>query len=274
MKYFLALLSLLVLSPSLQAEAPVKDLSFFEIPLTITAVPGKQRHLLIVLPEPGISSPVYALKGMIRYENVQGDAFLQMDNHFGELGTFFSKSLAADGPLGKISGSSDWRPFVLPFYANSGDQADGASPIPDELTLALYLPGTGTLSIRDVGLYQYASGENPLQASGQWSGNRSAGLLGAIGGALLGVWGALIGVLSSRGKARRFVLTSANAILIIGIASLVGGAVAFATGQPYAVYFPLLLIGIIVFVVIGKLRRDLSARYEQLELKKMQSMDV
>ena len=259
MKFVLALLSLLLLSPSLHAEERVQALSFFDVPLTLTAVPGKQRHLLIVLPEPGISSSVYALKGMIRYEDVEGDGFLQMDNYFGETGVFFTKGLAPAGPLGKISGSSDWRPFVLPFNA-SGD--DNASLIPDELTLSLHLPGAGTVSIRDVELYQYASGEEPLQSTGQWFGNLTAAPLGGIGGAVLGLWGALIGVLSARGKARRFVLGSANAILVIGIASLVGGAVAFATGQTYAVYYPLLLIGIIVVAVMAKLRRSLFARYE------------
>jgi hypothetical protein len=274
MKTLLVLFSLFFLSCSLQAEELVGAVSFAEEPLTVTAVPGKALQSLIELPEPGVSMPVYALKGMLRYEDVQGDGFLQLDNHFGELGTFFTKGLAAAGPLGKISGTSDWRPFVLPFYANSGDQADGASPLPEKLSLSLYLPGSGTVSISDLGLYQYASGEDPLQASGQWFGNRTATLLGAIGGGLIGLWGALIGVLSSRGKARHFVLASANALFVIGIASLVGGVVALATAQPYAVYYPLLLIGIILVAVIGKMRGSLSARYEQLELKRMQSMDV
>jgi hypothetical protein len=238
MKHLVIILSLLLSSASLQAEEKVNATTLFEEPLTITAVPAKQRHEIVVFPEPGISSPVYALKGRVRYENVDGDGFLQMDSHFGEMGTFFSKSLAPSGPLGKISGSSDWRPFVLPFYASNGDQPGGAAPIPQELTLSLYLPGPGTVSISDVGLYQYAHGEDPLQQTGQWFGNRSAALVGAASGGLIGLWGALIGVLSARGKARGFVLSSANALLIIGIASLVAGVIAFASAQPYAVYYP------------------------------------
>jgi len=273
MKTLIIAVSLLLLSVSLQAEERIGTLSFAEEPLTVTAVPGEQQHLLLELPDPGITLPVYALKGMVRYD-VEGDGFLQLDSHFGELGTFFTKGLAEAGPLGKLSGSSDWRPFVLPFYANSGDQADSAAPLPEKLTLSLVLPGAGTVSISNVGLYQYASGEDPLQAAGQWFGDRTAGLLGGIGGALIGLWGALIGVLASRGKARQFVLVSANALLVIGIASFVGGVAAVATAQPYAVYYPLLLIGIILVVVFGKMRGNLSARYEQLELKKMQSMDV
>lgn len=277
MKYLLICLSFLLISPLLQAEEQVRALSFFEEPKTITAVPGKTRHLLVVMPEPGISSPVYALKGMIRYENVKGDAFLQMDNNYGETGTFFTKSLAAEGPMGKITGGSDWRPFVLPFYAGSGDQ-DAASPVLEELTLSLHLPESGSVSIRDVEVYQYASGEDPLQlamhTSGQWFSERRAGLIGGIGGALLGLWGVLIGVLSSRGKARQLVLGSANALLFVGIASLVSGVVALVATQPYAVYFPLLLIGVIVVAITATLRGRLAAQYEQLELKRMQSMDA
>ncbi len=289
MKTYVVFLSLLVLSCSLQAEELLRTVSFSdayedvalragelidEDTLTIEAAPGEQFQLLIELSDPGISLPVYALKGMIRYENVEGDGFLQLDSHFGAEGTFFTKSLASAGPLGKISGSSDWRPFSLPFYANSGDSVDGTSSLPEKLSLGLYLPGSGTVSIRGVGLYQYANGEDPMQSMGQWISNRNAALFGAIGGSLIGLWGALIGVVSSRGKARRFVLGSANALLSIGIVSLVGGVATIVAGQPYAVYYPLLLIGVILVAVIGKLRGTLSARYEQLELKRMQAMDI
>jgi hypothetical protein len=277
MKHPLATLTLVLLSLPTQAEELVKAVSLAEEPLTITAVPNEHAHLLIELPEPGVSSPVYALKGMLHYEDVRGDAFLQLDNHFGAKGTFITKSLAPTGPLRKITGSSDWRPFVLPFYANSGDQADGKLLLPEKLTLSLYLPGSGTVSVAEVGLYQYANGEDPLQMymqAGQWFSNRTAGLIGAIGGTLLGLWGALIGIVSSRGKARGFAVGSANALLIIGLASLVAGIVALGIAQPYAVYYPLLLLGVIIVAVMAMLRRNLSARYEQLELKRMQSMDA
>ena len=146
------------------AEEPVKAMAFFSEPLVLTAVPGKQRHLLVVLPQPELSSPVYALKGMIRYQGVAGEAYLQMNNDFGDRGVFFTRTLAPSGPLGKITGDSDWRPFILPFYANRGEYAGDEAPI--EVTLALLLPASGTVEIRDVRLYQYAGDEDPLAASG------------------------------------------------------------------------------------------------------------
>ena len=69
-----ALLTALSVAPLLHAEEAVRAMAFYEEPLTLQAVPGKQRHLLVVLPQPGISSPVYALKGLVRHENVEGEA--------------------------------------------------------------------------------------------------------------------------------------------------------------------------------------------------------
>ena len=166
-RYCLVPLLTLLAASLLHAEEAVKAMVFYEEPLTLHAVPGKQRHLLVVLPQPGINSPVYALKGMVRHDNVEGDAYLQMNSDFGDKGVFFTKSLASSGPLATLSGSSDWRPFVLPFYANRGDQLQGASLLPGEITLALHLPGAGSVSIRDVRLYQYVSDENPLASAEQ-----------------------------------------------------------------------------------------------------------
>ncbi len=158
----IVLLAALSMAPLLHAEEAVRAMAFYEEPLTLEAVPGKQRHLLVVLPQPGISSPVYALKGMVRHDDVEGDAYLQMNNDFGDKGVFFTKGLSPSGPLGKLSGSSDWRPFILPFFANQGDSVSGEVMVPGEVTLSLHLPGAGSVSIRDVRLYQYGADENPL----------------------------------------------------------------------------------------------------------------
>lgn len=281
--------SLLLLSLPLQAEQLLRTVSFTELAdsgllqsgvigegdtLTIEAMPGNEFQPLVELVEPGIHSPVYALKGRVRYQDVEGEGFLELDSHFAGKGTFFTKSLAMAGPLGKLSGSSGWRPFVLPFFANSGDQAGVAAALPDKLTLSLFLPGSGTVSISGLALYEYAAGEDPLGSTGQWISGRAATLLGAIGGSLLGVWGALVGVVSARGKARRFVLGSTTLLLLLGIVCLGLGMSALAAAQPYGVYYPLLSLGILLIVLMLVLRRTLSARYEQLELKRMQSMDA
>ncbi len=227
---------------------------------------------LLELTGPGIGSARYAMKGMVRYEGLQANGYLEMNSHFGGRGTFFTRTLADTGPMRRLSGTADWRPFVLPFDASTGD--GGESLVPEKLSLSLHLPGPGTVWLKDVALYQYSPGENPLQPAGQWFSDRSAALVGAIGGSLVGLWGGLVGLLSGRGRARGFVRFSVAALLVTGIVSLGFGIAAIVAGQPYAVFFPLLLIGGILVGVIGPLRGRLAARYEELELARMRSMDA
>ena len=265
------LLATLIAAGAAHAEERVRAIEFSDgsASVEVSADPSAASQTLVHVDAPGLDRPVYALKGMIRYTGVTGDAFLQMDNHFAGRGTFFTKGLSESGPLAKLNGSSDWRPFMLPFYADQ----DSESPTPDGISLIVVLPESGSVEIRDVALFQYAAGEDPL-ASVQGLAARAALLIAAIGGGLIGVWAGIIGMLASRGKARGFVLGSATVVLIAGIASLIAGVAAFATGQPYAVFYPLLLIGLIVTLVVGGLRRTLPKRYEAVEMHRMRAMDA
>jgi hypothetical protein len=58
------------------------------------------------------------------------------------------------------------------------------------------------------------------------------------------------------------------------VGALVLGGVAFVSGQPYAVYYPLLLSGGISAALGFSLPRSLSRRYEDLELRRMQALDA
>ena len=238
--------------------------------LRVDAAPGRPQQVLIRILHTGITTPVYALRGMIRYD-VEGDGYLQLDNDFGELGTYFTKSLAPRGPLAALSGRSDWRPFVLPFNADNGQ---GSAPTPDALTLSVYLPGSGHAELRDVGLYQYAPGEDPLGGGASWMGTNLTTWVGALGGCLVGLWGGIVGYLVPRGKARGFVIGSANLLVVAGIVAFLAGLYAIGSGRPYAVYYPLLMLGAILVFVVGWLRVGLPGRYEAAELKKMQAMDA
>ena len=161
-RVLLVLYLVLAFPQASQAAERVKGVSLFTEPLTIEAVPGRLLHTLAVIPQPNVGSPVYALTGKIRYSDVEGDAYLQMNNDFGETGVFHTMAIAESGPMGRISGSSHWRAFVLPFYANRGELSGDGDLVPDELTLLLHLPAAGTVTIRDVKLYRYAADEDPL----------------------------------------------------------------------------------------------------------------
>jgi hypothetical protein len=60
----------------------------------------------------------------------------------------------------------------------------------------------------------------------------------------------------------------------LGIAALVLGVGALAVGQPYAVYYPLIVLGTIGASLGFALPRSLSRRYEELELRRMQALDA
>jgi hypothetical protein len=107
-----------------------------------------------------------------------------------------------------------------------------------------------------------------------WWSDRDAGWIGGIGGSTVGMLGALIGILCGCGIARRLVLTLMAVLIGLGVLSLLVGLIALALGQPYAVYYPLLLIGIILAAVCGGNYPTIRRRYEQNELRKMAALDA
>jgi hypothetical protein len=173
-----------------------------------------------------------------------------------------------------IEGSSDWRPFSLPFFS------DEKAGFPTRIVVNVVFAGKGTVYLGPVKLVQYQGGglEKRLQdgtgsGNGWWSG-RTGGLIGGIGGSICGLLGGLIGTLASFGKARRFVLALTVVMVAFGVVSLIIGAIALLFRQPYEVYYPLLLGGIILAAVCGGNLRTLRRRYEQVELRKMAAMDA
>jgi hypothetical protein len=203
----------------------------------------------------------------VKYERVAAGSYLEMWNHLPE-GAFFSRSLDQSGPMGRLEGSSGWREFVLPFFNREG------GPPPTKLELNLVLAGAGTVEIGPLALVQFASAENPFADSSAWWSDRQAGLLGAIVGSALGILGSLIGWLGSAGRARGFVLNTLKTIAWLGVTGLVVGTVALLSGQPYPVYYPLLLSGGISAALGFSLPRSLNRRYEDLELRRMQALDA
>lgn len=222
---------------------------------------------LVTIERPGIRTARYALRGRVKYEGVAAGGYLEMWNYLSE-GAFFSRTLAPSGPRRRLEGSSGWRAFVLPFF-----NREGGTP-PERLALNLVLAGAGTVEIGPLELVQFASGEDPLAGSTAWWSDRQAGLLGAIGGSALGILGAVVGWLGSAGRAKTFVLRTLRGIAWLGVGALLLGGTAFQAGQPYEVYYPLVLLGAIGAGLGFTLPRSLGKRYEALELRRMQALDA
>jgi len=121
--------------------------------------------------------------------------------------------------------------------------------------------------------YKGSVAPGSLSKSDSWWSSRAGGWIGGIGGSIIGLSGAAIGILTGLGKARKLVMVLFAALFIAGIASLFIGISAVIMSQPYAVYYPLLLCGVIVTVVLGFNYRVLKRRYTELEIRKIRARD-
>jgi hypothetical protein len=237
--------------------------------LRVETPPGQPALVrVLTIERPAITRSRYAITGLVRYEAVGKTGYLEMWNFFPGGGQYFSRTLAETGPLRWLEGTSDWRPFVLPFFnANN-------APAPTRLTFGVTLPAGGRVDLGPLRLVQYDSGEDPLASADQWWGDRTAGLVGGGAGGVVGILGALVGWLGGTGRARRFVLGLTGVLIGAGVVAFVAGAIAWTRGQPYAVYYPLLLVGFICAVVFGSVLPTLRKRYEAQELRRMRALDV
>ena len=110
---------------------------------------------LLSLENPGIHAKAYALRCSVRYSDVESAGYLEMWNVFpaGEEGKpdlrAFSRTMGQAGPMAKITGTTDWRPAILPF------NADGAKGDLKKLEVNLFLPGKGRVEIKDVELVEF-----------------------------------------------------------------------------------------------------------------------
>jgi hypothetical protein len=230
--------------------------------------PRAMSATVLTIVQPKITTDFYAVTGDMRYDNVEGDGFLEMWSHFGETAAYFSRTLGITGPMAKLTGTSDWRTFTLPFNAK------GASSRPSKLVVNVQLPAKGSVFLRNLKLVQSTGFDGAAtQTGGSWS-DRTAGIIGGVGGALIGCLGTLIEWLAVRGKAQRFVVNAVRVLIGAGVAFLLGGLVAVALRQPYGLWYALLLLGVLVVVIFPFRLRRYQNRYREFELRRMTSMDA
>lgn len=227
---------------------------------------------------PPISSVRYAITGEVSYTNVQGTAYLELWNCFAAAnpGTpgprFFSRTLGAYGPLGRIQGSSRWRAFELPF------DTTGAPGAPELLEMNLVMPGPGTVHVASLKLVEYAGDWpwSPLQsgAGSAWWGPREAGYIGGIVGIVFGVTAGLLGWMAGRGRARGLVMAGMRGLIALGVVCLMASCAALFQNQPRDVWFPLLVIGGLGSTVFVYGYQQMLRQYEARELQRIRAADA
>jgi hypothetical protein len=130
--------------------------------------PGAMSATVLTIVQPKITTDFYAVTGEVRYDNVEGDGFLEMWSHFGETAAYFSRTLGVAGPMAKLTGTSDWRAFTLPFNAK------GASSRPSKLLVNVQLPGKGRVFLRNLKFVQSTSFDGAATQTGAWWSDRTA----------------------------------------------------------------------------------------------------
>ena len=104
--------------------------------------------------------------------------------------------------------------------------------------------------------------------------NRWAWLPGTAFGVLGGVWGALVGVMAPRGKGKAGLVGSGLVLIGLAAGSLIAGLVGLWAGQPYGVWYGLILPGFIGLFVLGPMLPVVLLRYRQAEGRKIQAEDA
>lgn len=193
----------------------------------------------------------------LRAEGVTGKAYLEMLCLFPNGHEYFSRA-APWTPIG----DHDWRPSNAPFFFAKGDK-------PVRATLGVRFEGPGTVWIDKVQLARACSGWRCwLDEPGALEGALSGGI-----GAVVGIWGGIIGVLSSRGRARRLVMSSITGIIVSGTILMVFGAYLCWAGADYARWYPTVLLGGLLIVVLGVIRPSIARRYQAVEAERMAARD-
>jgi hypothetical protein len=127
-------------------------------------------HTVLVWLLPPVKGRSYSLSGRVEHTGVEGRGYLEMWSHFGEEGSFFSRTLANSGPLSSLRGDSAGRAFTLPF--DTGD----SGLVPERIELNIVLPGPGKVSVSDL---QWSGGDMARSAPAtRWS-QAGVGRLGA-----------------------------------------------------------------------------------------------
>ncbi len=226
---------------------------------------GPGTHPVFAVEAPAVTGDSYAITGKVAYDGVAGDGYLEMWSVFPDGSRYFSRTLDVAGPLGKLSGTSPERAFALPFFLTEG------APRPARLELNVVLPAAGHVVVSGLRFEPDASAAG---TKGAWWSAQTGGWIGGVAGSVMGVLGALIGVLASLGRGRRLVLAGLVALGVSGLLLLTLGALALALGQPYEVWYPLLLMGVIDSVVPFSLLPSVRRRFEELELRRMRALDA
>jgi len=104
--------------------------------------------------------------------------------------------------------------------------------------------------------------------------NRYAWIPGTAYGLLAACMGALVAWLVPHGRAKNFIVRAWFALWAIAVALLVVGTVALVSGQPWGVWYGLLLPGAVGALVVGANSLVILKRYREVEQRRLAARDL
>ncbi|MDB6004356.1 MAG: hypothetical protein JWR15_1343 [Prosthecobacter sp.] len=173
MKPYLLILALM--TPHLKAAAPafanrpwkadtpgltlLKDARYDPATATIEVMAAEKAVVPLIIDEqPNVGNNSYVLLGEVKYEQVGGAGFLETWTSVSG-GKAFSRSLAEQGPMAKLTGNSAWREFMLPM-----NMMGSSAPV-KQIEMNVVLPNGGKVWLRHLRLEPLdlgSTGFNPM----------------------------------------------------------------------------------------------------------------
>lgn len=99
-------------------------------------------------------------------------------------------------------------------------------------------------------------------------------IVGGGGGSLIGMMGGVIGYCASKGRARRAIVGFMYSVVLLGVAQLAFGAYAWSQGQPYGIWYPPLMSGVVFAAVMGGLIPVILARYREADGRRIEAAAI
>ncbi len=182
---------------------------------------------LATIQNPAITQTAYAVAGRVRYEGVEGTAYLEMYGYLAA-GKKMTVRTLGTGKLKGITGDSDWREFYLPLFI--GGQAKMR---PVKIDVNLIFPGKGTIYLQPLQLHQFRSGGKCGAQTGTSPVMHGAVVpIFILYAAVLGVIGMMLFVSVQKGESRSLVLNVMMTLIVTGcIGLLIGTIVLIAMGD-------------------------------------------
>ncbi len=235
--------------------------------------PAKEplRLEVLTINAPAVTRDFYALRGQVRYENVTGDGYLEMWNTFPGHRNYFSRTLGQipSDPMAKLSGTSDWRPVLLPF------NAAGSGAHPEKLTINIVLPGPGTVYLSAFQFLQY----DPKSIGG--GGGKTGWAAPAnLFNALVAMSTLLAGAMAffmwraRHQRNRTLVLAGAWSLTALGAVGLMVGLLGWMAGWSTALSLMLFIGGLVIAGAFALGALSFQRAYRSAEWRRMTALDA